>query len=193
MQFDLTRLPSMPHLPPVGHAARPVGKPRLLVYGIVAVVLLWLLLWSRAQSNRIRQQSTLDTAAFAVATAETFDAYLKAQPVAATVLTAKGLAVVEDNPTLGSAWLRSAAERDPKYRDGVLGAGFAELKLAESFWTTDAVRAQEHTEAAQHYLEAAQAIDPIYAYTYQLLALVYTNLGESERAAEATKKVTAFE
>lgn len=183
----------MPHLPPIGgHERRPFGKVRLVVYVVLAVVLAWLLLWSRVQSTKILQQSAADTGAYQETLATDFGQYLATQPTSATELTTVGLAAVEYNPWLASIWLAAAAERDPKYRDGVLGAGFAELKLAEAHWTIDAHLAQEHTETAQHYLEAARTIDPIYAYTYELLAIAYTNLGQAELAADATHKAEVF-
>lgn len=194
MQFDLTRLPSaMPQLPPLGgQARRPLGTIRVVTYVILAILAVWLLLWSRAQSTKLVRQSAMDTTTYQAEAMGAFAQYLAAQPTPATTLTAKGLAVVETNPLLASAWLGAAAERDPQYRDAVLGAGFAALKLAEALWSTDAAGAQEHTETAQHYLEAAKAIDPIYAYTYELLALTYANLGEAELAADATKKAHDF-
>lgn len=193
MQFDLTRLPSLPHLPALSpDQKRSLVRLRIITYSILAIIALWLLLWSRAQSNKELQQSQQDQEAFRAQTTSTFDAYLKTQPTSATILTEKGLAIVGQNPELGSVWLRSAAEHDPKYRDGVLGAGFAELTLAGSLWKSNPQLAQEHTQIAQAYLEAAQTIDPIYAYTYELLAVAYTNLGDTEQAAVATKKAAAF-
>lgn len=193
MQFDLAHPPKFPILPELKQGSKlPRHWLRIGLYGVAAVIILWLLLWSRAQSKKINSQSNHDRELYSQSTTATLLAAMSQSSLTAMELTVRGMALVAKDPFVASLVLEAASTKDPKYRDAALGAGFAELAVAEPLWTKNGSEAKTHTEAARRYLEAAQAIDPIHAKTYELLAVTYGNLGQVDLAAEATKKATAF-
>ncbi len=183
--------PDLPRLSPLGR--RPQARwIRPAVYALLAVILLWLLSWSRAQSRRIVDDAARDAAAADDAYQADFTAALSASSLPAPDLTVAGLARAAANPRLASALLTAAAHRDPQYRDAALGAGFAELAVAGPLGAVDPAAARRHAETARTFLEAARAIDPIHARTYELLAAAYGTLGEPTLAADAAAKAQAF-
>lgn len=192
MQMDLSRLPQLPPVGAKGSSRVPMFWVRIGVYFVAAVILLWLLLWSRAQSKKINREALSEARARATTTREDFAAYLRSSSETATTLTNKGLALVDKNPGLASVILESASNKDPKFRDAALGAGLAELAVAESFWSSDTQAAHDYTAMAEQYLETAAKLDPIHAKTFELLAIVYTNLGKTDQAAQASEKAKTF-
>jgi hypothetical protein len=193
MQFDLSRAPRLSPLPEIAKFSKRSNHwLRVAIYAVVAIVIVWLLLWSRAQSKKIITQSKQAQAAYTIEVKNQLTAALNKSTLGAVELTTRGMALVAKDPQIASLILEVANTKDPKYRDAAVGAGFAELTVAESLWTQDARAAHDHAVTARRYLEAAQTIDPIHAKTYELLAIAYGNLGQTDLAAEATKKVTAF-
>ena len=193
MQFDLSHAPKFPSLPELpGTTRRPNHWLRIAVYGVLAVVLLWALLWSRAQSKKITTESVQSQTTYQTQLQADFAAALAASPLTAVQLTTQGMALVSKDPEVASMVLEAASAKDPKLRDAALGAGFAELAVAEPLWTSNAQAAHDHTQTARRYLEVAAAIDPIHAKTYELLAVAYGNLGQTDEAAQASTKAKTF-
>lgn len=196
MQLDLAhpKLPKLPQLPDFRHGTKHARTHwfRLAAYLALAVLAVWLLSWSRAQSRRVVEAGRQAAVGYAADRQADFLVALKGSALPATELTAKGLALVPTNPMAGSVLLQTAAAKDPKYRDAALGAGYAELAIADPLWANDPTAAHAHTATASKFLEAAKSIDPIYSKTYELLALAYGNLGETTLAADASKKAQDF-
>lgn len=193
MQFDLAHPPKFPSLPDLGRgSSRSNHWLRIVVYAVLAVVLLWALLWSRVQSKKIAREATESNAAYAAEVRAGFETAISTSSLDAMQLTVKGMALVAKDPTVASLLLEGASAKDPKYRDAAVGAGFAELAIADPLWVTDAQTAHDHTQIAQRYLEAAAAIDPIHAKTFELLVVAYGNLGQTEQASQAATKAKTF-
>ena len=193
MQFDLAHPPKFPVLPELNSGSKlPKHWLRIGLYAVAAVIVLWLLLWSRAQSKKLNSQIIHDREMYTRETAVTLSTAISQSSLSAIELATRGMALVAKNPFVASLVLEAASAKDPQYRDAAVGAGFAELAVAEPLWSVNGQEAKAHTETARRYLEAAQAIDPIHAKTYELLAVTYGNLGQADLAAEATKKATAF-
>lgn len=111
----------------------------------------------------------------------------------AVSLAEAGMIFLKNNQfSLASAMLQAASQKDPMFRDAAVYAGFAELAQADSLWANDPASARAETELARTYLEQARTIDPIHSYTHELLAIAYSNLGETELAAEAKGKSELF-
>lgn len=166
---------------------------RVLLYGSALIVAGSLLIWGTSQAASVSAESAQNEAVgFRAETAllET----LSRQNIDPILLVKRGVELVsKEEYRLGSIYLRAMSLKDPNYRDAAVYAGFAELKRADQLWNLDNTLALDHTREAVRYLEIAQKADPIHGYTYELLEVGYKNLGKTELAAEAARKVKAFE
>ena len=86
-----------------------------------------------------------------------------------------------DYSDLSLAAFRKATALDPKWRDGWVWLGYAELK------NNPPAGGPQH---ALESLKTAEKIDPIYPLTYELLATAYQLTGDEQSAKFAREKVT---
>lgn len=86
-----------------------------------------------------------------------------------------GNAFLNSNSDLALLAYQKATEIDPKYRDGWILRGYAELKTNQP-------------ELAINSLKKAEEIDPINARTYELLSIAYTQTGDTDSAKKAQEK-----
>lgn len=84
-----------------------------------------------------------------------------------------------DNLDLAELAFSRTTALDPNWRDGWIWRGYTELAL-------------EKPQEALESLKAAEKLDPVYAFTYQLLDKAYTGLGNSSEAQHAREKMTAL-
>lgn len=196
MQFDLARprrvvTPSLPIHDRLRSRGSQPWRRRVALYGIAVVAAGLLLIWQHGQSSAIVEAS--EQGDEAVAAEQRLITAAVMGKATATQLADRGFSALEaDDLASGSLYLRAAATKDPKYRDAAVYAGYAELARAEQLWQRDPAEAEKRTKGAATVLEQAKLIDPIHAYTYELLAIAYTNLGKAELAADASAKAKAF-
>ena len=166
-------------------------KRRLWFYGLSAIIVLSVLFWSSRQLSQVRSELE-DYLAEAASYQIDYASFVANSPASSVQLADNGMAILKDkqNLSLASLLLRVASEKDPQFRDAAVYAGFAELALAD--WQVSPQEATRHTETALRYLEQAETIDPIHAYTYELIALAKANLGDTDAAALAKKKAEEF-
>jgi len=178
----------------LGYARRGTAwKRRIALYSIVLLVIGGLLVWQHHQEAAIDAARTTQQTDDSEASARQALAALAASATNARDLATAGMTALQNNqPTVASYLLEAASEKEPQFRDAAVYAGYAELKLADAAWPVDAAVATAHTYTALHYLAIAQAIDPIHAYTFELIALAHENLGETDKAATATQKARFF-
>ena len=169
------------------------AKKRLWLYGLSAVLVLALFVWSGSQHKEINRTLEADLSVVAEYQNNYAD-YIAQSSLSSVELAERGMALLKSNQQLelASLLLRVASEKDPQFRDAAIYAGFAELAVADTYWEDNAGEAGRHTQTALRYLEQAQAIDPINAYTYELIALAHANLGETEAASVAQQKAEEF-
>lgn len=150
-----------------------------------------LLIWQHGQSSAIAEASDRDEEVFA--TEQRLITAAVMGNASASTLADRGFAALEtDDLSTASLYLRAAATKDPKYRDAALYAGYAELARADQVWKRAPAEGEKRTKTAATLLEQAKLIDPIHAYTYELLAVAYTNLGKTDLATDAKTKQQAF-
>ncbi|MGI6103326.1 MAG: hypothetical protein ACOYBJ_01755 [Patescibacteria group bacterium] len=170
--------------------ALPVFR-RLMLYGVGAVMSVGILFWGRVEASSVAVAS-IDHGA-ALAQHERLVAYAVSAETTARDLATKGLEQIEGQQTeLGAIFLEAAGTKDPKYRDANVYAGYAELALADTLWDVDPTTAEARTKRAVRFLEVARQADPIHAYTFELLAVGYENLGQATLAADARVKAEKF-
>ncbi len=197
-QFDLRGLkagfgPRVTTAPYQGGATRPSWRRRLALYALAVLIIAGALGWQRGQLAGVQEAVAADLATVA----DEFDGravpYLVASSADPRQLARDGMeALKAESFSLASYCLQAASQKDPQFRDAAVYAGFAELARADTAWTRDAELARAHTKAAVRYLSVAQAIDPIHAYTFELLAIAHGNLGETDLAAVAQSKAERF-
>ena len=76
--------------------------------------------------------------------------------------------------------LKKSTELDPLWRDGWVWRGYGELKLGQP-------------KEALNSLKKAEAIDPIFPFTYELLSIAYQATGDETSAQFAKEKVEYLE
>lgn len=196
VQFDMTRprrveTQSLPIRDRLGQRARQPWRRRLALYGIAVVAGGLLLIWQHGQSSAIVEAS--EQGEETMATEQRLITAAVMGNASAHALADHGFDALEaDDLSTASLYLRSAATKDPKYRDAAVYAGYAELARADQAWKSDPTEAEKRTKTAATLLEQAKLIDPIHAYTYELLAIAYGNLGKSDLAADASAKAETF-
>lgn len=167
---------------------------RVALYGLAFLIAGSLIVWSTGKVAAISSTATAEQSRLSLTLERDLLAALAASDASAFDLANKGFGYLEHDDQVASAslFLQAASAKDPKYRDAALYAGFAELKRADALWASDPTTAARLTRNARTFLELARSVDPIHAYTYELLEVAYTNLGQAELAADAKTKAASF-
>jgi hypothetical protein len=168
-------------------------KKRVLVYGGLFLIAAIAIYWSWHQAGSIATASAAEVSELDKNYHEQFLTGLNKTELSGTELAEAGMSLLQnDRFELASCVLQVASQKDPQFRDAALYAGFAELARADKLWENNPTKATSITKNALHYLEIAAKIDPINAYTFELMALAHANLGETDLAAQNQVKATDF-
>ncbi len=167
---------------------------RVTLYSAAVVLCGSLIVWSTGRVEAISTEAALAQSDAASRVQASLIEALRSGPVSAFDLAERGLALLAlaDRAADASLYLQATALKDPHYRDAALGAGAAELTLADAAWPSAPQAALTHTKTARRFLELARTIDPIHAETFRLLTIAYTNLGQTQLAADASQKAALF-
>lgn len=93
--------------------------------------------------------------------------------------------------------LEAAAKKDPKWRDLAYYTGYFHLKMLDANpyrqGSAEYVNWQkDNLDKSKTYLEKARDLDPLYAPTYEALAVVYQKLGDAQNAEICYNKAKEF-
>lgn len=153
---------------------------RLFIYGALALLIASMSFWASGQARAVEQSAEhqLLNDQAAISAAQT--AAVQQWSMDTTELLIKATKLL-DTPKrdIAVVMLEEAVRRDPASRDAALELGYA------YFVSGDLTKAKVA-------LEHARLLDPVYPVTYQLLAELYTKLGDMNQAAEATARATDF-
>lgn len=164
---------------------------RAFLYGIGSLAVLGILFWGKAEASSVTTSKN-DTAAALERQILLVKAAAKSSQTAVK-FAELGLQKLNSQETeLAAIYLEAAGTKDPKYRDANVYAGYTELALADGLWKVDRDTAVARTKRALEYLHVAEVADPIHGYTFQLLAVAYSNLGQEELAKDAKLKAEKF-
>ena len=163
------------------HSLFAVRYLRAWLYGSVVVLIVAMLIWNAQRTQGIATASadsiTGSADTFAVARAKA----LEASKLTSIELLKKAAPMIDGGDRmLAIELLLEANRRDPTIRDVNLQLGYAYLKAGN--WTE-----------AKAALNRAKELDSIYPETYQLLAVVYHQLGDSAGEQEALARAKQFE
>ena len=194
-QFDLGPLrdQSRPRFDRKAYTTPSRWKKRVGLYAIALLVSFSLFFWGRGQAKAVSTELNQNLLATVDGKEDRFLDYLTSSQVSSVKLTENGVRLLEGGQSqVASIILQAASQKDPKFRDAAVYAGFSLLSVSDLYWESNGELAATHTRAAIRYLEMAAVIDPIHSYTYELLTLAHNNLGEEDEAKAAEEKAEAF-
>lgn len=156
-------------------------RPRLILYGSLIVLLIATLVWSGQRTHGLATASADSLSGTANTLAAARAKALEASPLTPIELLKKAAPLI-DGPNRATAieLLTEANRRDPTIRDVNLQLGYAYIK--DGRWTD-----------AKATLNRAKELDSIYPETYQLLAGVNHQLGDTSGEQEALARAKQFE
>lgn len=147
-------------------------KRLLIIVGGGIVVLAAGYFISLKEANKIMAAQEGEIASFSQTQQKLYEQKLQSKPATPKQLAQMGQNFIKQNqPDFAIIVLSRAVQQSPKYRDGWIYLGYAYLQ-------------KKDTAAAEKALEKARDLDPIYGYTWELLAKCKEMEGDTQTAQQ---------